>query len=157
MFRYCPRQSLPRHITSRPVSCLLPVLAAPCSARSHPLPQVLTSLTSKHYSGSVTFCYRSNPWIGTTGLRISYSFLQLLKDANKNSFFFLLLSVVTGTFRSVFKNNKSLRSQKVQKSRVLSSFLLVDGSGEGSWFVKNNYESWRPKHFHRIRKTASKC
>jgi hypothetical protein len=43
------------------------------------------------------------------------------KDANKK---YVFLPITVGTFTSVFKDNKSLRSYKVVETKV---FLLVDG------------------------------
>ncbi len=61
---------------------------------------------------------------------LDYGSFSGFQDANKKLYFFskgFCLLVTTGTLKSVFKDNKLLRSHKAVEIRVFSKLLLVDG------------------------------
>ncbi len=67
----------------------------------------------------------TDPWIRTnTGIWILSFSSTAFKIPTKNKLFYFLFTA--GTFASVFKDNKSLRSYKTVEIKVILNFLLFD-------------------------------
>jgi hypothetical protein len=70
----------------------------------------------------------------------SCSFREWLSRCQQKIFFFANYLCNVGTFTTVFKDKKSLKSHKTVKIMELLNFLLVDGNKYG-----HRFRSWRPK------------